>query len=97
MADEPNIAIIDPGSGVDVFADEALDFDIVNGTLRIRFGIARPDKPTLPAQEQLVHIGRLIMPVVSAQRLCIGLYNSLKNAGLDPIATVGGSPEQTKQ
>lgn len=94
MAGE-KIEIVDPGGTGDVFADEAMDFDIVNGTLRIRFGVARPDVPTMPARQQLVHIGRLIMPVQSAQRLCVGLYDFLKSAGLDPSAALQG--DQTSQ
>lgn len=87
MTDKTDIEIVDRGSG-DIFADEALDFDIVNGTLRIRFGVARPSEPTLPAKQQLVHIGRLIMPIGSAQRMSIALYNMLKNAGFDPADAV---------
>jgi hypothetical protein len=89
MAEETAIAIVDPGTG-DIFADEALDFDIVNGTLRMRFGVAKLDGPTTPAKQQLVHIGRLIMPLASAQRLCLGLYDFLKNSGYDPLPTVTG-------
>lgn len=88
MAEENNgVAIVGESPG-DVFADEALDFDIVNGTLRIRFGVARPSQPTMPATQQLVHIGRLIMPIDSAQRMVIGLHNMLANVGLDPSGAV---------
>ena len=93
MADENTIEIVDPGTG-DIFADEALDFDIVHGTLRIRFGVARPDQPTMPAKQQLVHIGRLIMPLESAQRMVVGLSDMLRRAGLDPEG-VTAPPGQT--
>lgn len=93
MADPPKIEIVDPGAG-DIFADEALDFDIINNTLRIRFGVARPNAPAMPAQQQLVHVGRLIMPLESAQRLCIGLYDFLKNAGADPALVAHGSDQK---
>ena len=93
MAEEPKIEVIDNGAG-DIFADEALDFDVINGTLRIRFGVARPNSPTMPAQQQLVHVGRLIMPLESAQRLCLGLYDFLKSADLDPAASVIGDDQK---
>ena len=94
MTDEGRIEVVDPGSG-DVFADEAVDFDIVNGTLRIRFAVAKPSASILPANQRLVHIGRLIMPIESAQRLSVGLYNILKNAGYDPSKAIAG--EATRQ
>lgn len=93
MADEPTIAIVDPGTG-DVFADEALDFDLIGGTLRVRFGVAKPNSPTMPAKQQLVHVGRLIMPVEGAQRLCLGLYDFLKKVGLDPTITATASDQK---
>ena len=83
MVDENNIEVVGTDAG-DIFADEALDFDIVNNTLRIRFGVARPDQPTMPAKQQLVHIGRLIMPIESAQRMIVGLSQMLRNSGFDP-------------
>lgn len=93
MADENNIEIVDSGAG-DVFADEAMDFDIVNGTLRIRFAVARPDAPTLPAKHRLVHIGRLVMPLESAQRMAGALHSFLTGAGFEPISA-SAPPGQT--
>lgn len=83
MSEEAGISIVDAGTG-DVFADEALDFEVINGTFRIRFGVVKPARPSMPSERQMVHIGRLIMPLESAQRMAVGIYNMLKNAGLDP-------------
>ena len=90
MADENgNIEIVGEGGG-DVFADEALDFDIVNGTLRIRFGVARPDKAVMPAKQQLVHIGRLVMPIESAIRMSAALAGVIQEMENNP--SVVGPP-----
>ena len=88
--DAPGISIVG-GDVPDVFADEALDFDIVNGTLRIRFGVAKRAGSTMPSDQQLVHIGRQIMPLESGQRLAIGLYDMLKNAGYDPASALSSA------
>ena len=93
MSDETGIVIVDPGAG-DIFADDALDFDVINGTLRIRFGVVGYDKPTVPAERRIVHVGRLIMPLESAQRMAVVINNVLKAAGVDP-ANVTAPSDQT--
>ena len=68
----------------DVFADEAVVFDMANGTLRITFAVISSVEPAAPSEAAMASIGRLIMPIQSAQRLCLGLYDYLKSRGLDP-------------
>lgn len=79
----------------DVFADEAASFDMVNGTLRITFAVASQIEPAAPSPVAMANIGRLIMPIQSAQRLCIGLYDYLKQRDLDPLSVVsdGSTPQ----
>lgn len=77
----------------DVFADEAVMFDMVNGTLRVTFGVVAPVEPAVPTTMGMAVIGRLILPVPSAQRLCLGLYDYLKNQGLDPMALLSQGDE----
>ena len=84
------------GSNVpDVFSDDAVMFDIVNGTLRITFGVVGPTEPVPPSPAGMAVIGRLIMPIASAQRLCLGLYDYLEKTGFKPERLVSG--DQTAQ
>jgi hypothetical protein len=80
------------GHAGDVFADEAIDMEFINGTVRLRFAVAVSTETVNPSARQFVHVGRLVMPAESAQRLCLGLYDFLKNVGLDPAALAGASP-----
>ena len=75
----------------DVFADEAVAFDIINGTLRIAFGTITRTEPVPPSNASVAVIGRLIMPIESAQRLCLGLYDFLQKQGLDPKSLASGT------
>lgn len=74
----------------DVFADEGVTFNLVNGTVRITFASARAESPVAGSKMALVAIGRLIMPVEAAQRLSLGLHDYLVKMGLDPTAAVRG-------
>jgi hypothetical protein len=67
----------------DVLADDALGFEHINGTVRITFGVVKMIDPAPPSNVQMVAIGRLVMGVEGAQRLAIGLFDYLKNHGLD--------------
>lgn len=92
MANEPP-PIVGDFSLPDVFADESIAFDLINGTIRITFATARPETPVPGSVVGLVAIGRLVMPVESAQRLSLGLHNYLVQHGLDPSVSVrGGEP-----
>ena len=73
----------------DVFADDAMTFERVNDTIRITFGVSRMEKAQAPSDVALVAIGRLILPVASAQRLSLGLHDYLVKQGLDPTALFG--------
>ena len=73
---------------LDVFADEAISFDNVFGTIRITFAAAKPIEPAPPSDSQFVTVGRLIMTVPGAQRLALSLYDYLKKHGLDPSEVV---------
>jgi hypothetical protein len=79
----------------DVFADEAILFDLVNGTVRITFAVARNETPVVGSQPALVAVGRLVMTVAGAQRLSLGLHDFLTKHGCDPSASLRG--EETPQ
>jgi hypothetical protein len=74
----------------DVFADEAAMFDMFNGTLRITFAVAVATEPAAPSPMAMANIGRLVMPIESAQRLSLALYDYLKQRGFDPSALASG-------
>lgn len=78
----------------DVLADEALGFEIVNGSVRITFASAKMIEGAPPSPMQLVVIGRLVMGIEPTQRLAIGLFDYLKNQGLDPASVLAGQDQQ---
>lgn len=82
-------ALIGDFSTPDVFADDALTFERTNDTIRITFGVARMESPMVGTETALVAVGRLILPVSSAQRLSLGLHDYLVNQGLDPTSLFG--------
>ena len=74
----------------DVFADEAVGFELINGTVRISFGVVKMAEPVPPSDNQLVVIGRLILPVESAERMLTTLHGLLEQQGRNPSATARG-------
>ena len=90
MAGEVEI-VENPQAG-EVFADEALSFSVVNGVVRITFSAFRPMETG--GRSAHVVIGRLAIPVSGAPALAVGLFNFLKERGLDPsgLASDGQPP-----
>jgi hypothetical protein len=82
----------------DVFADEAVAFNHINGTIRINFAVVKAQEAAPPSANQFVGVGRLVMPLGGAQRLCLGLYNYLKKVGHDPFELISNreTPEKVK-
>jgi hypothetical protein len=78
----------------DFFADEAVGFDMLNGTLRITFGVVVPTEPAAPSPVAMANIGRLILPIESAQRLAVSLHDYLVQRGLNPSAVAGASESE---
>jgi hypothetical protein len=79
----------------DIFADEALSFDLINGTVRISLASIKMVEAAAPSPNQYVTVGRLVMTVPGAQRLAIALFDYLKKNGLDPTAVVGATDAPT--
>lgn len=75
----------------DVLVDDALGFELLNGTVRITFGTVKMIDPVPPSDVQMVVAGRLVIGVPGAQRLAIALFDYLKKQGLDPADIMGGS------
>jgi hypothetical protein len=72
----------------DVFADEAVGFEVINGTIRITLAVAKMTDPVPPSPYCIGIIGRLILPIQSAQKLALSLNHFLTERGLDPTALV---------
>ncbi|MBL0117346.1 MAG: hypothetical protein IPP45_19410 [Sphingomonadales bacterium] len=78
------LQVVGPSPG-DVFADEAMSFEIVNATVRITFVVCRNSEPSPPCDKEFTIIGRLVMPLESAQKFSLGLYDfSQGRGGHDP-------------
>lgn len=77
----------------DIFIDDIPGFDLISGTIRLDLATYTRAEPIPPSDIGVSVIGRLIMPIETAQRLSVGLYDYLKKQGLDPNAVVGASDE----
>ncbi len=89
------LSVVSDPSVPDVFADELVAVEVLSGTVRLSFATAKMAEPVTPSALQFVVVGRLIMPLESAQKLALGLFDYLKSAGHDPTALVSGG--QTPQ
>ena len=76
----------------DVFADEALGFEISGGVVRITLASRRMADGAPPSDVRWEVIGRLLMPARGAQGLAVGLFNYLKSIGLDVPSTATPDP-----
>lgn len=94
MANELNGAAASFGAPVpDIYIDDIPGFDLINGTLRLDLATFTRADPIPPSDLTVSVIGRLIMPVETAQRLSLGLYDYLKKMGFDPSAATGAPAE----
>ena len=73
---------------VDVLADDAIGFELVNGTVRITFATIKMIDPAPPSNVHFVPVGRLVIGVPGAQRLALTLFDYLKTQGHDPSELV---------
>ncbi|SOB86669.1 hypothetical protein SAMN06297144_1777 [Sphingomonas guangdongensis] len=80
----------------DIFADEAIAFDVVNGTVRITLATMKMAEAAAPSPMHFVANGRVIMTVPGAQRLALALFDYLKKQGLDPATVVGGGDDAAR-
>jgi hypothetical protein len=95
MANEfSGIPAVDNPFSPDVFADEAVGFENINGTFRITFGAIKMADPVPPSSNQMVVVGRLILPIRGAQTLALGLFDYLKQQGHDPTTLLSGGQDE---
>jgi hypothetical protein len=95
MADvRPAIEVLDNLFAPEMFADDALTYSVLNGTVRIVFSASKFRSPHRDEAVRVV-VGRLVLPLEGAERLSIGLYDFLKSRGRDPREVVtNGEPMQ---
>jgi len=89
-----NIPVVSNPFIADIFADEVIAFDNINGTIRITLATLKMAEPAAPSPMHYVANGRVVMTVPGAQRLAIALFDYLKKQGLDPAAVIGGGDEK---
>lgn len=76
------VKIVSNPQAPDLFADDAVSIEEVNGTVRITLAVAKLDDGTAPSPMSLVVIGRLVMGEQSAQRLTASLLNHFNGRGV---------------
>ncbi len=80
----------------DIFADEAIAFDLHAATVRVTLATLKMAEPAAPSPMQFVANSRVVMTVPGAQRLAIALFDFLKKQGLDPAEVVGGGGDTAR-
>jgi len=76
--------LVDNPFAPEVFADEAAGFFLQNGNLSITFSSVRVNHRSDPGPVSRVVVGRLVLPASGAVGLAVGLYDFLKQVGIDP-------------
>jgi len=95
MPDEtaPVVTFIDNPHAPSLFCDGAAGFFLLNGVISLTLEAARADHSQSPGPVNRVVVARLSMSIPAAQALALGLYDFLKQRGLDPadLAKAGQS------
>jgi hypothetical protein len=79
----PEVSFIDNPMAPDVYADEVCGFFVHNGVVKIAFASARVNHVSSPGPVNRVVIGRLALSIPAAQSLAVGLFDFLKQQGVD--------------
>lgn len=79
---EGGIKVVENPHADEVFADAAIAFSLNSGVVKITLTSIRPLE--WAGKKAHVVIGRLAMPLLSAQHLVLGLDDFLKKGGNDP-------------
>jgi hypothetical protein len=88
MADDAP-AILDDLHAPVMFADDALSYSLLDGTVRITFSCLKFTQPEgVPVR---VVSGRLVMGIDAAQRMVVGLNDFMESRGLGPSASMKGA------
>jgi hypothetical protein len=88
----PVAPLFERSQAPEFFANLSSGFFMHDGVVMITFEVAIPNHSEPPGPVNRAVAGRVTLPVRAAQGLAIGLYDFLKQRGLDPseaIATAG--------
>jgi hypothetical protein len=75
------------------FADGAIGFYLRHGVVAITLATARFDHTHTPGLIQQWVVGQLVMPIAGAQGLSVGLFDFLKQRGVEPSPVRGTAIE----
>lgn len=75
---------LDSAHAPDVFADSATGFFVSDGNMKITFEAYRVDHSTSPGPINRVVIGRLVMPLASAEALARGMLDMIEKSRQTP-------------
>ncbi|HEY1561926.1 MAG TPA: hypothetical protein VGF71_13740 [Caulobacteraceae bacterium] len=84
----PTLTFIDNPHSPAVFCDSVSGFFLLNGVISLTLESARVDHSQSPGPVNRVVVGRIQMSVPAAQGLALGLFDFLKQQGLDPAHLV---------
>jgi hypothetical protein len=70
------------------FCNGSAGYFMHEGVVMITFEVGIPDHSEPPGPVSRVLAGRITMPLAAAQRHALGLYDFLKQRGLDPGASI---------
>lgn len=101
MTDKPKgagdaLLFIDNPQAPDVFSSGASGFFLMGPNVGITFETFRVNHGTNPGPVSRVVIGRLVMSIEDTQRLALGLYDFLKQRGLDPADVVASPADRER-
>jgi len=68
----------------EIYASDAVGFLLHSGNVHVTFAATRASHTQNPAPVTRVVVARLVLPPEGAKGLALGLYNFLKNHGMDP-------------
>jgi hypothetical protein len=76
--------LIDDPRAPEIFVDGVCGFFLHNGNLRLAFEASRADHAHNPAPIGRYVVARIVMPAAGARALAVGLFDFLKQMGLEP-------------
>ena len=85
-SEKTTLQLVENPHSPDVFAGGAVSFAVIGGS-NVAITLSTPRWNTTRNDFDHVVIGRLVLPIPGAQSLAMGLFNFLKDHGLDPASS----------
>ena len=92
MPNLPPVTFRDNPLAPDIFADQAAGTYLLNGVVRITLESARVNHQTSPGPVTRVVMGRLVMPVASAEAMARAILDLIEKQKSQPSSQVQGTP-----